>query len=216
MRALVLLLLVPTAAAAGFTLGSERTIEATVEPDGLALFRMPIHIDADGSLYAKMLATPDNAAAHEPGWNVSYRLDDSTLHEATPVPVSAGDDLVFEAQVRPPDDHHSDAFVYVALAYRPPASGSGGGSSGGTQDEARALTLIVHPSDPGEGEVTPSPTGPTTPPATPLVTPTRAATPRPVATLSEGGESSDTPLPASVLAGAVALALAVRSRLRPR
>lgn len=206
MRALALILLVPLASAAGFTLGADRTMEVTVDAEGLARFLMPVHIEANGSFYAKMLATPDNAATSGPGWNVTYLLNDAPLAEATPTPVVEGSDVVFEALVRAPDTLAQDARVYVALAYRPPAAGtSGDGSSGATQDEARALTLVVHPA---EGTPTLAPTEIT---ATPTPPPSGEA-PNPTTSESNGRDEKATPLPLHVLALALALALVARYR----
>lgn len=169
----------PGAHAAGFTLPAGRAAEALLTPGEEGAFEVPVAVEEDGLLYAKVLPTPGNAA-HD-GWkaNASWRvgfqlvradgaeeaLGGSVEGDASRLAsVRAGEAVTLRVLVRPPADAvalgGAAQRVHVALAWRPatPAGAGGGdggdGASGGTLDSARALTLHVRFD--GEGAAPPA------------------------------------------------------------
>src|SRR5207248_4285857 len=90
-------------------------------------------------------------------WSVAFaieRADGSkaslgSFRDGTPtalVTVKSGEPLVVVADVHAPADAAKGGAqqkVYYALAFRPPAASGPGSASGGTLDEARAITLLV-------------------------------------------------------------------------
>lgn len=151
---LTVVLLVPFAAAAGYDLGADRTAEGTLGTDAIAAFAIPLTARADGFLYAKLLDTPGNAAYANGSWSVSFALarPDGTRQEmgafsndkpSALAAVKDGEALTFLATAHAPPDAAREQRVYVALAFRNAATASPGATSGGTMDEAQALTLVV-------------------------------------------------------------------------
>lgn len=157
----------PSAAAATFDLGAERILERALLPDTDAAFEMPIHVNQDGFLYAKVLPTPGNAANNGSGpngsidegtgWGVRFafvgpdgaRTELGAFLDSTPTPlvqVRAGDDARLVITVRIPADAALGGprqALYVALAYRAGDASGSTGASGASIDEARALTLLL-------------------------------------------------------------------------
>lgn len=165
--ALVGLAATPSAAAATFDLGASKIVETALDPGEDAVFEMPLVVNQDGFLYAKVLPTPGNAVndgtkangslADGSGWSVSFamlkadgaRIEmgqyvDSTT--STLVPVALGEAVTLVSTVHVPADAARGGpqqRVYVAVAYRLSDSAGSGANSGGVIDEARALTLIL-------------------------------------------------------------------------
>lgn len=148
--------------AAGFVLPAGRSAEAALTPGSEGAFDVPVVVEEDGLLYAKVLPTPGNAA-HD-GWraNASWRvgfhlvrvdgasedLGGSVEGDASRLaPVRAGEAVTLRVLVQPPADALAlggpQQRVHVALAWRPATATATGGASGGTLDSARALTLHV-------------------------------------------------------------------------
>ena len=162
-----LVALAPTSGAAAIELVDGRVAESLVD-DARAIYRFPVVFHETGDIYAKVLPTEGNAVhdgrasngsvQEERGWRVAFaieradgtRVELGTYADGTMTPLTAvmrDENATFEARVYVPADaaQHGDAQrVYVALAFRPPTGAGGGAGSGGTADEARALTLIVH------------------------------------------------------------------------
>lgn len=166
--ALVLVLAaLPSASAAALGLPAGRTFEAALAPGGDVAFDVPVEVGEDGALYAKLLPTEGNAvtdgARHNgsvqdgTGWRVSFALvrggaaplDLGSYADgnATPlVTVRAGEALALRVTVHAPADALRGGLtqhVYVAIALRAGAQDLGG-TSGASQDTARAVTLTVH------------------------------------------------------------------------
>lgn len=164
--ALVVLALTPGADAATFDLGASKIVERALEPGADAVFEMPLKVNQDGFLYGKVLPTPGNAVndgsrangslVDGSGWRVTFalvresgeRVEMGTYVDSTVsalVPIANGEHPTFVATVHVPKDAARGGpqqNVYVAVAYRL-SSASGGASSGGVIDEAKALTLLL-------------------------------------------------------------------------
>lgn len=190
-----LIALAPSSGAAAIELTEGRVAEAAVA-EALAVYRFPVTFGETGNVYAKVLPTDGNAVhdgrasngsvTEARGWRVAFAMErtDGAREElgtfadgamSQLAAVTRDERATFEARVHVPADaaqHGDTQKVYVVLAFRPPTA-SGAGGSGGTMDEARALTLIVH-LDPDA--LQPLPTDPTPPldegePETPPVQP---------------------------------------------
>ena len=181
--ALVGLVALPTASAATFDLGASKVVERALDPGADAVFEMPLRVNQDGFLYAKVLPTPGNAVndgskangslADGSGWSVSFamilasgeRVEMGTFVDSTVsprVPVAIGDTPTFVATVHVPEDAARGGpqqKVYVAIAYRLNDGANAGSNSGGVIDEARALTLVLSNAllPPAEASASPSP-----------------------------------------------------------
>lgn len=157
MRVLVLatlLLLAPTARAA-LELDGPRILEADAATT--ATFEVPFRSSQDGEFYAKLLPTPGNAVndgsgPNASGWRVAFSLGRAdggveALGErvdgspTTFAPVAAGEALRLVVEVKAPAGVVDPQRVFVALAYRAP--GAAATASGASQDEARAVTLLL-------------------------------------------------------------------------
>lgn len=164
-----LVLALPVASAAGFSLSAGRVAEAVGAPGGQAVFEIPFEAEQDGMVYAKVLPTPGNAVddgsrsngsvAQGTGWRVAFALarGDGAVEElgtfangnmSRLAPIRTGEHLTLRATVLiPPSalEGGREQTVYAALAYRLGAAGEDPGSSSGAQmDAARALTFVVH------------------------------------------------------------------------
>lgn len=165
---LALLASIPSASAAAFELGGHRIVEHALQPGEDVAFEVPVRVLQEGWLYAKLLATEDNAVhdglrangsvADATGWRVSYalvradgaRVELGARNDSQPselVEVVAGETLTFVTTVHVAEDAADggpNQRVYVALAYRANRGGAGpGGASGASMDEARALTFLL-------------------------------------------------------------------------
>lgn len=142
-------------------------MERALDPGSEAVFEMPLVVNADGLVYAKILPTDNNAVhdgfrangsiAEDKGWIVRFALEreagareelgafvDST--SSAPVEVRAGDRPTLVATVRVPADAAIGGprqVIYVALAFRPASASGPGAASGASMDEARSITLVL-------------------------------------------------------------------------
>lgn len=168
----LVVLALPLASAAGFSLPVGRVAEAVAQPGGDAVFVVPLEAEQDGLVYAKVLPTegnavddgagPNGSVAAGTGWRVTFALvrEDGAVDDmgtfadggmSRLAPIRAGERLALRATVHTPADAlkgGAEQRVYVALAYRDAPQGADPGStSGGQMDAARALTLLVRLSD---------------------------------------------------------------------
>ena len=213
---LTLALLAPGASAAGFTFLAGRHLEATPGATRVATYEMPLRIEEDGLLYAKLLATDGNAV-HDgrrangsvedgTGWRLELALRGASgevqqlgaFVDGTPtstMPVKAGDEMALLMTLRVPSDaprFGERQLVYVALAFRLASAEGAGTSSGASMDQARAITLIVHL--PSEGGVpVETPTDPVEGGEAAPGTPTSPTTPTTPTAEATGGEDPTGP-----------------------